>query len=225
MNYMFYICIALITSWLPVGESVLPWSDNVVKGQVIFPEEKNKTIQRGTNYYLVTSSEKDKSSDSNLGMHTFVSLHPLSFTPEISQANAQISQRNKTFFPHVVAITKGSTVYFLNEDEHFHNVFSISKGARFNIGRRPPGNVYGKTIKKAGIVKLGCDIHPEMGAVILSYDTPYYTQVQEDGKFEFGALPDGEYELRAYHPVHGVESSMVSCAGNQVIEKEIRFKQ
>ena len=114
--------------------------------------------------------------------------------------DAQITQRQETFLPNVAVVTAGSTVYFLNEDEFFHNVFSLSPRARFNIGRRPPGNVYGQKINKAGTIKLGCDIHGHMSATIYSLNTPFFTKVNEDGSYRIQGLPDGEYEVRAFHP-------------------------
>ena len=39
--------------------------------------------------------------------------------------------------PHLVAVTTGSTVDFPNDDLVFHNVFSLSSAATFDLGRYP----------------------------------------------------------------------------------------
>ena len=38
------------------------------------------------------------------------------------------------------AVTVGSTVEFPNEDPFFHNVFSLSNAAQFDLGRYPFGD-------------------------------------------------------------------------------------
>ena len=53
---------------------------------------------------------------------------------------AEIDQENASFVPQVTAVPSGSTVEFINSDPFYHNVFSLTPGARFNIGRRPTGN-------------------------------------------------------------------------------------
>ena len=50
-----------------------------------------------------------------------------------------MDQRNETFVPHVLAITTGTTVDFPNSDRIYHNVFSLSKTQRFDLGRYAAG--------------------------------------------------------------------------------------
>ena len=200
---------------------------NTVKGHISFKNSASSTFSRGKSYDTEAagqSHEKKQINDINAPRkNVFISLHPLNFQAILTSVDAQITQREKTFLPNFVAITKHSTVYFLNEDEHFHNIYSLTPRARFNIGRRPPGNVYGKKIDKAGIIKLGCDIHPEMGAVILSLDTPYFTKIHEDGTFQISGLPDGKYELRAYHPAFQAYTTVLECKGGSIITHNFKL--
>ena len=195
--------------------------NNTIKGSISFPDIKQKVFHKG-NQYADGTLNLDSINEPRINV--YVSMHPIDFQVELPIINAQMSQRNKTFFPNIVAITAGSTVYFLNEDEHFHNIYSLTPKARFNIGRRPPGNVYGKKINKVGVVKLGCDIHPEMGAVILSLDTPFFTKVNSDGTYEISKLPDGNYELRVFHPAFQRYSLEISCKNGQVIHQVINLE-
>ncbi len=48
--------------------------------------------------------------------------------------HAVLQQKNKTFEPHLLVVTKGSTVDFPNRDPWFHNVFSLFNGKRFDLG-------------------------------------------------------------------------------------------
>ncbi len=131
-----------------------------------------------------------------------VSAHPLSFTPEVGPmaGSVEIEQVSVAFAPRVTPVTVGTTVEFINEDAIYHNVFSLTPGARFNIGRHATGVIVPRTIEKEGVIDLFCDIHPQMHGAILSLDTPYFTGVDDGGKFELTDLPPGTYELRAFYP-------------------------
>ncbi len=94
----------------------------------------------------------------------------------------------------MLAITRGSTVDFPNDDPIFHNVFSLSSAATFDLRRYPRGQSRSQTFAKAGIVKVYCNIHSHMSATILVMDNPYFTIPGLDGGFE---LPE-----RADRPVH-----------------------
>ena len=83
---------------------------------------------------------------------------------------ASIAQKDEQFVPHLVAVTAGSSVAFPNEDPFFHNVFSLSRGAAFNLGRYPSGSSRSKTFNQAGIVKVFCEIHSHMSAVVRVFD-------------------------------------------------------
>ena len=48
-----------------------------------------------------------------------------------------IVQQDETFTPHVVPVVTGTTVEFRNDDEYFHNVFSLAKAKQFDLGRFP----------------------------------------------------------------------------------------
>ena len=223
MRYSIIVLFLSLIYQLPGQEG-----DNKIQGKLMLPTKKQDLLQRGTNYKKSSNAapaEKKRIDRLNVPEENiFISAHPLDFQPTLKKTDVQITQRAKTFLPNIVAITKGSTVFFLNEDEHYHNIHSLTSKARFNIGRRPPGNIYGQKINKAGIVKLGCDIHPDMGAVILSLDTPYFTKIKPDGTFELSGLPDGNYELRTYHPAFESSSQRISVTGNTIKQITINLK-
>jgi len=187
-----------------------PSGDNSVAGRIRLPNS-DRTVVKGSGY------NKDGSpimhSDHPLAQmdrSVIVSLHPVSFQLELKPTtNAYMTQREQTFIPHVLPLTKGSTVYFMNEDEFFHNIYSLTPGSRFNIGRRPPGSPYPIQINKAGPIRLSCDIHDHMSAIILSLETPYYTRIDEQGRYRLEGLADGKYRLRVYHPKLAPQELMI----------------
>ena len=134
--------------------------------------------------------------------YAIVSAHPQSFQAEVKPLAkpVEIEQVEVSFGPRVTPVTRGSTVEFINHDAIYHNVFSLTPGARFNVGRHPTGDIVAKEVEVVGKVDLFCDIHPQMHGVILSLDTPYFTRAKADGSYRLEGLPPGTYELRVYHP-------------------------
>ena len=91
-------------------------------------------------------------------------------------ANQIITQRDKTFLPHVLAVPVGTSVQFRNDDRIYHNVFSIAKPNEFDAGIRATGATYSKTFNHPGVVELLCNIHSTMNAYVLVVDSPLLRQ-------------------------------------------------
>jgi len=128
-----------------------------------------------------------------------VYLKDVAFHGALPPTKAELHQEHETFLPHVIAITRGSTVDFPNDDPIFHNVFSLSSAATFDLRRYPRGQSRSQTFPKAGIVKVYCNIHSHMSATILVMDNPYFTIPNLDGTFELPNVPPGEYALVGWH--------------------------
>ena len=100
----------------------------------------------------------------------------------------RIAQQGESFTPRVVAITRGSTVDFPNGDPFFHDVFSLSRAATFDLGSYARGSSQSQTFPRAGLVKVYCHIHSQMSASILVFDHPYFTIPRADGTFTIDGL-------------------------------------
>src|SRR5215471_8410809 len=55
-------------------------------------------------------------------------------SPRGPRTPQKILQVGKRFKPHVMAVERGTEVYFPNLDPFFHNVFSLYEGKRFDLG-------------------------------------------------------------------------------------------
>lgn len=120
--------------------------------------------------------------------------------PVASPARAvRMEQRHESFVPHVLPILKGSTVEFPNGDPIYHNVFSLSKAASFDLGRYPRGTSRFVRFDEPGMVKVFCHIHADMSAVILVLDGPFFTSPDPGGAFEIRGIPPGTYGVNAWH--------------------------
>src|SRR5262249_17788227 len=86
----------------------------------------------------------------------------------------QLTQKNKSFSPHILVVPVGAVVAFPNRDPIFHNVFSLYEGKRFDLGLYEAGSTRDVRFDKPGISYIFCNIHPEMSAVVVALDTPYY---------------------------------------------------
>lgn len=123
---------------------------------------------------------------------------------------ASIAQRDEQFVPHVIAVTAGSSVAFPNEDPFFHNVFSLSRGATFNLGRYPSGASRSRVVARPGIIKVFCEIHSHMSAVIRVFDHPWFTVPADEGTFTIDNVPAGDHTLAAWHERIGERRDQVT---------------
>ena len=73
-----------------------------------------------------------------------------------------VGQKDKKFSVESLTIKKGDTVNFLNEDDVFHNVFSLSDAKLFDLGSYPKGESKSVTFDEIGVVEVECAIHPNM---------------------------------------------------------------
>lgn len=113
-------------------------------------------------------------------------------------------QKNKSFEPHVLVIPVGSEVAFPNKDPFFHNVFSYYEGKRFDLGLYESGSSRSLPFNRAGISYLFCNIHPEMSAVIIAVDTPYYAASDQAGQITIPHVPAGRYWMHVWKEGVGI---------------------
>jgi len=133
------------------------------------------------------------------GAFGLVTLEPASgkWKPR-SPKRGVIEQRGREFLPRVAAISVGSTLAFPNFDTVFHNVFSTSASAMFDLGIYKVGEAREYTFQKEGIIRLGCNLHANMSAYIAVVSAPSYVVTDDKGNFSFKRLAPGKYKLRAW---------------------------
>jgi plastocyanin len=176
MIWLLRICFSL----LPAA----PLLAGSVSGRVELSDSKDAAVRKQKDYSGVV-----------------VWLEPVAATAPASaeQGTARMIQKDKTFSPHVLAIRVGSLVDFPNFDPIFHNAFSNYDGRVFDVGLYPPGKSRAVRFNRAGIVRVFCNIHATMSAVIVVLNTPYFDTTQKSGNFKIPDVPPGDYWLRVFH--------------------------
>jgi plastocyanin len=114
-----------------------------------------------------------------------------------------MAQRDKLFEPPLLVVQTGAVVEFPNQDPFFHNVFSYSRAARFDLGRYPQGESKEVRFEEAGEVKVYCEVHEGMRAAIVVVENPYWALLDEDGRFRIEGVPAGTHTLVGWHVDRG----------------------
>lgn len=177
MTWRSLICSSLLAA--------LPLAAGPVTGRVELRDSKDAAVRKHMDYSGVV-----------------VWLEPIGgapLPPDPAGTHARMDQKDKTFTPHVLAIRVGSTVDFPNSDPIFHNAFSNYNGQLFDIGLYPPGTTRSVRFKSPGTVRVFCNIHAAMSAVIVVLNTPYFATTRKDGTYRIADVPPGGYMLRVYH--------------------------
>jgi plastocyanin len=137
---------------------------------------------------------------------------------------AVLDQRNETFVPHVLAITTGTTVEFPNSDRIYHNVFSLSKTASFDLGRYAMGHSKSVRFDKAGIVRVFCEIHSHMSAFILVFSHPFFAITDGDGRYRIDNVPPGNYSVIAWNEGTSSDPAPVAVPNGGAAELDVTLR-
>lgn len=110
----------------------------------------------------------------------------------------RLLQKDKQFHPHLLVVPTGTSVEFPNADPFFHNVFSLFNGKRFDLGLYESGTSRSVRFDREGASYIFCNIHPEMGAIVLALSTPYYAISDAEGVITIHGVPPGSYRLNVW---------------------------
>jgi plastocyanin len=138
----------------------------------------------------------------------------------------EISQKNKRFVPDILPLVAGQQVRFPNQDKIYHNVFSISPLATFDLGQFKDVDPHKTvTFEKYGVVPVYCNIHPKMIAYTVVLENSAFAMTDRDGNFRINDLPAGTYTINAWRPkAKRVDQKIVIQAG-QYTEVQMELKE
>ena len=196
-------CGAILVAWCAAAISVFAGSGTVT-GKVELRESHSAAVRTHHDFSGVVIS--------------LTSAHP---EPPLAtpKEHAVILQKDKTFTPHVLAIPLGSYVDFPNLDPIFHNAFSSYNGQIFDVGLYPPGTSRSVRFTREGVVRVFCNIHASMSAMIVVLATPYFAVTARDGSFTLPGVPPGQYTLRVVHE-RASEAALAALTGTVSVGPE-----
>ena len=111
----------------------------------------------------------------------------------------RMTQHNKMFEPRLLVVPVGSIVEFRNRDPWLHDAFSLSDSKRFDLGSHRAGVQKTVRFDRAGVAYVFCNIHPQMGAVVLAVESPYFGVSDKTGHISIGNVPPGTYSLHVWY--------------------------
>ncbi|HTZ96832.1 MAG TPA: hypothetical protein VMB18_10565 [Terriglobales bacterium] len=120
-------------------------------------------------------------------------------TATLSLPRPRLTQKNKSFQPHVLVVPVGSKVEFPNRDPFFHNVFSLFEGKRFDLGLYEAGSTREVQFDKTGVSYIFCNIHAEMSAVVIAVNSPYYAVSDLRGELVIPNVAPGRYAMHVWY--------------------------
>ena len=139
-------------------------------------------------------------------------------------STASMDQRNETFVPHVLAIAAGTVVDFPNSDRFYHNVFSLSKPARFDLGRYAKGKSKSVRFDQPGIVRVFCEIHSHMNAFILVFAHPFFAMTDTDSRYRINNVPAGTYNVVAWNEGVPSDPKPVTVGAGSIAELDFTIR-
>ena len=80
----------------------------------------------------------------------------------VNAPDAIVSQKGRLFAPGEIAIAKGGTVRFTNDDPFLHQIFTSSPSFSFDSDEQSPGQIKDVVFSAEGEFNLLCGIHPKM---------------------------------------------------------------
>jgi len=118
--------------------------------------------------------------------------------PRARPVRVEMTLDGRSFGPRVVVVPVGSTVVFPNRDPFNHNVFSLSSPNDFDLGLYGRGASGEQHFRHAGLVRVYCNIHPQMSGFVLVRDNGYFTQPGADGSYAIEQVEPGRYTLHVW---------------------------
>jgi plastocyanin len=138
----------------------------------------------------------------------------------------EISQKDKRFVPYILPLVAGQQLRFPNQDKIYHNVFSISPLATFDLGQYK-GSDPARTVvlENYGVVPIYCNIHPKMIAYAVVLENTAFALTDNEGAFRIDGLPAGTYTINAWRPKAKRVSQPIVIQAGQPAEVRLELKE
>jgi plastocyanin len=144
--------------------------------------------------------------------------------PPVKGQHKVIEQNGKRFVPSWAVVQRGTSIAFPNNDNIYHNVFSLSSGNQFDLGLyNSGGEPKAHTFNEPGAVDVYCNIHPQMAASVLVVPNKLFAKVKADGSFEIPGVPSGRRKVVAWAPGSRFISDWVEVGAGSAVDVNLRL--
>jgi len=148
----------------------------------------------------VVSSQAGRPADASQVVVWLVPVDAIRRAQATSEKNHyRLVQKNKHFEPNLLVVPVGTIVDFPNADPWFHNVFSLYRGKRFDLGLYQAGAQRSVKFDRVGPSYLFCNIHPEMKGVVLAVDSELFSTSDKAGHYAIAGVAPGKYQLHVWY--------------------------
>jgi plastocyanin len=137
---------------------------------------------------------------------------------EAGKEPPHLVSKDKRFQPHVLGVEAGTQVTFPNLDKVYHNVFSLSAPNAFDLGLYRGGAARSVTFKAPGLVRIYCNIHPDMAAYVMVLDGAAFAVAGPDGTFHIGGIPPGRHAVKVWNEKGGEEQAILDFGAGKTRE-------
>jgi len=168
----------------------------VIATLALFPAETRSAADLGS----VTGKIRVLKGGKPVANHSNVVVYLEGVPAKAAERKHVIRQRNLQFEPRVSVVVKGTTIDFPNEDKVYHNVFSNSRAARFDLDLYRSGSSKSFQFNRPGVVDVFCNIHPDMTSRVLVVPNTMFAATAASGEFRIDSVPAGTYPIVAWHP-------------------------
>src|ERR1700675_2223471 len=165
------------------------------------PDASRSTFTVGGEVSLIADGSRNAAKDASrvvVWLTPIDAVQPVS-TTTTGRAHYRLLQRNKRFEPSLLVVPVGSVVDFPNYDPWFHNVFSLYRGKRFDLGLYQAGAKKSVSFDRIGPSYLFCNIHSEMTGVVLVVDSASFGITEKNGRYSIPGAAPGRYVLHVWY--------------------------
>ena len=110
-----------------------------------------------------------------------------------------IASREKTFEPHIEVVPLNGFGELPQPRRHHAQRVLPLEGKPLHLGLYKNGAKKDFTFATPGLVRIYCNIHPQMSAFLQVMENPYFAWTNPDGGFLIDDVPPGNYRLKAWH--------------------------
>lgn len=143
-------------------------------------------------------------------------------TREEAARKVKLDQQACAYVPHLIAAPVGATLNVTNSDPVLHNVHATEKDAKaFNYAMPLKGHVVPTKLNTTGTIKIACDVHPWMHAVVHVLPTSAYSVTNEGGTYLIENVPPGHYKLHLSHERLGERDDEVDVTAGQTVQHDL----